>query len=177
MDLWLQNVPNMFFLGKRSFLPSLFRKKADFLLPLLQSTIWKVANLGAMPIVIPANGWSRIAEWTEDELLDVGSNEKLVIYSIREKNLVQTWAAEGQSNELRVLNWIGETGNRKLAYRVEGGLELYDFNTNLKYRWGPGDFDHWSGSGSATWLLQSKGWIGGSESDSTLRFWNRSALI
>lgn len=138
-----------------------------------KTMFWEVANPDAAPVVLPGYSWSRIAEWSPDsELVAGGSSGRIVVYSLKEKKTIQVWQDEDPWNsQIRVLNWFGESNSKKLAYRAQGGLEIYDFETNLKYRWGPGDFDHWSGSGSSTFILKDKGWIGGEEADLTMRFW------
>ena len=67
--------------------------------------------------------------------------------------------------------WI--EGGRKFAYRYMGGLEIYDFETNKKYRWAAGEYDHYVGSGRKVFVLDGGGQklVGGVDGDQKVRFW------
>jgi WD40 repeat protein len=137
--------------------------------------LWPVANFSAEPIVIKEfRDWIRTAAWTSDsELLAVGEYGLIYVYSMKEQKIVQKWVMEDRSNyETWELAWIESNSGRKLTYRTTGGLEVYDFETNLKYRWGPDDFDRYNGaSGDSTMVIKSKGLIGGVDPDSTIRLY------
>lgn len=91
------------------------------------------------------------------------------MHSFKENKFVQRWEAEDKTNEARGLTFFNE--GKVLAYRVGAGLEAYGLETNLKYRWGPGDYDRYDGGGLNIWRLCTKGWIGGVEADLKVRFW------
>jgi WD40 repeat protein len=136
--------------------------------------IWALSNLTAEPISIgPFHDWVRSVQWSPDsEYVAIGGLSQLQIWSMSKGTIVQNWEMEDKdfSNEFGDVVWVD--GSRRLAYRIVGGLEMYDFETNLKYRWGPDDLDRWTGSPvGSTYLVRSKGWIGGLESDGKLRFW------
>jgi WD40 repeat protein len=134
--------------------------------------IYSMNDLNAQPIIIgPDVNWIRAAEWSPDgDSLAIGGYGEILIYSISQKKIIQTWLMEDrQTWEAHDLTWL-EDGKR-LAYRITGGLELYDFETNLKYRWGPGDLDHYQYGSRGTFVLKNRGWIGGVDSDEKARFW------
>lgn len=93
--------------------------------------------------------------------------------------MVQRWEAEdvSLSTEINSLTWLD--GGSKIAYRNLFGLEMYDFEKNLKYRWGPttlpaNDWDHldeYVGWGFKTFVLKKRGWIGTVDGDHKVRFW------
>lgn len=137
--------------------------------------IWSLTNLTAEPIEFAGlfPDWVRSAEWTSDgEYLAIGSYGKMIVYSMNQRQIVQTWQMEDNRTwEIYELVWL--EGSKRLAYKITGGLEIYDFEKNLKYRWGPGDLDHYNyGAGIGSLIIvKSKGWIGGADTDMKLRFW------
>jgi WD40 repeat protein len=140
--------------------------------------IYELDDLSADPIFFGGyHQWVRSTAWSPDsKYLVAGSYGELHIYRLSDRKIIQTWELEDQYTwELNNLLWLDN--GKRLAYRITGGLEMYDFETNLKYRWGPGDLDHYNyGSGPGnTWILKSKGWIGGVDSDSRIRFWKYPA--
>ncbi|KAI0187019.1 WD40-repeat-containing domain protein [Astrocystis sublimbata] len=138
--------------------------------------IWPVADFSAEPIVFKGFGdWVRTASWTSDsKLLAVGSYGLIEVISIQDQKVVQRWESEDRTKfEAWNLYWIETESGLKLAYRETAGLEMYDFETNLKYRWGPDDYAQYNGGGSGdgTYALKSKGWIGGRDADQSVRFY------
>lgn len=85
--------------------------------------------------------------------------------------VVQTWQTEEgrRGNEVRDLIWLD--GGKKIAYHNGPSLELYDFEKNLKYRWGPDDLDHYASYYLGVFVIKSKGWIGSLDGDQKVRFW------
>ncbi|KAI8635104.1 quinon protein alcohol dehydrogenase-like superfamily [Xylariaceae sp. FL1651] len=137
--------------------------------------IWPVANLTAAPIVINQfKNWIRDAAWTSDgKLLAIGEVGLIYVYSMDEQKIIQTWEMENRGlPDIVGLTWIESDSGLKLAYRATDGLEAYDFETNLKYRWGPDDLAQYNGAQSSeAMVIKSKGWIGGVDPDQTVRFW------
>jgi WD40 repeat protein len=138
--------------------------------------IWPVDDFSAKPITIDNFGnWVRTASWTSDsKLFAAGSYGVVQVYSMEEKRVVQRWEMEDHVNyETWDLVWIEAESGLKLAYRTTAGLEVYDFEANLKYRWGPDDFAQYDGGGSGdgTFAIKSKGWIGGADADLSVRFY------
>jgi len=138
--------------------------------------IWPVDDFSAEPITIGGfKNWVRTASWTSDsKLFAVGSYGIVQVYSMEEKRVVQHWEMEDHvSFESWDLVWIEAESGLKLAYRTTAGLEVYDFEANLKYRWGPDDFAQYDGGGSGggTVVINSKGWIGGADADGSIRFY------
>lgn len=119
----------------------------------------------------PFPNWCRSAEWTSDSsLLATGDYGHILIYDMSSHQILQNWEMEDRWNwEISNMAWL--EGKKQITYRITGGLELYDFETNLKYRWGPGDMDRYNGGSGPTFLLKKKGWIGGVEADVKVRFW------
>ncbi|KAF2729683.1 WD40 repeat-like protein [Polyplosphaeria fusca] len=141
--------------------------------------IWSLGNSTAAPLSLgPYDSWVRSARWSPDgSLLALGLSGEMFIYRVADMAVVQHWAMEDRgSSEINNMQWL--EGGKRLTYRiVGGGVELYDFETNLKYRWGPGDLDHYGGGSveGSTFVLEKRGWIGGVDSDLKVRFWKYPA--
>ncbi|KAI1736422.1 hypothetical protein F4680DRAFT_432125 [Xylaria scruposa] len=138
--------------------------------------IWPVANMSAEPMVFKNFGdWIRTASWTSDSrFLAVGSYGLIQVISVQDQKIIQRWESEDRYGyEPWNLFWIESESGLKLAYRVTAGLEVYDFEANLKYRWGPDDYAQYNGGGSGdgTYVIKSKGWIGGGDADQNVRFY------
>ncbi|KAF2117916.1 WD40-repeat-containing domain protein [Lophiotrema nucula] len=134
--------------------------------------IWKVEDLTAEPAVLgPYQDWVRTIEYSPDgKYLATGEYGYIRIYKTSDWSVVQTWEAEDRDQwEIYQLAWLD--GGKRLTYRALHGVEVYDFETNLKYRWGPGDFDHSNSGTDSTWLVKSKGWIGGVKGDLSIGLW------
>ncbi|KAF2682998.1 WD40 repeat-like protein [Lentithecium fluviatile CBS 122367] len=140
--------------------------------------IWSLNNLTSEPVIIGTKPtytqWIRQVSFSADsKFLATGAYGKIVIYSFPSLEIVQTWEIEDQGWEISELLWL--EGTKRIAYRILGGLEMYDFETNLKYRWGPGEMDHWGGGRGPSGVVKSRGWIGGMDSDAKERFWKYPA--
>ncbi|CAH0028558.1 unnamed protein product [Clonostachys rhizophaga] len=140
--------------------------------------IWSLADVTAPPIVISNFGdWVRTASWTSDsKFIAAGTYGIVQVYSMDEQKVIQRWQTEDPRFESWELFWIEEESGLKLAYRITAGLEVYDFESNLKYRWGPHAYAQYNGGGSGddTTLIKSRGWIGGSDADADVRFYDFS---
>ncbi|CAG9982916.1 unnamed protein product [Clonostachys byssicola] len=140
--------------------------------------IWSLADVTAPPIVISDFGdWVRTASWTSDsKFIAVGTYGIVQVYSMDEQKVIQRWQTEDPRFESWELFWIEEESGLKLAYRITAGLEVYDFESNLKYRWGPHAYAQYNGGGSGddTALIKSRGWIGGCDADGDVRFYDFS---
>ena len=84
---------------------------------------------------------------------------------------MQEWKPRSSYSLIEEFMWFEE--GKKFAYRYLGGLEVYDFETNLKYRWAAGEYDHCAGSGRKVFVLDGEGGrlLGGVEEDQKVRFW------
>ncbi|KAJ4304786.1 hypothetical protein N0V90_000314 [Kalmusia sp. IMI 367209] len=137
--------------------------------------IYAMDDLTVAPIVIDGFPlWVRTVEWSPDgKLLALGGDSQIQVYSMDEGKVVQTWQQETTTGvgEVDDVAWFG--GGSKLAYRVNAGLEVYDFDTNLKYRWGPNEGDEFilGDNFGRTFILEERGWIGGFDNDHAARFW------
>ncbi|KAF2791821.1 TolB, C-terminal domain-containing protein, partial [Melanomma pulvis-pyrius CBS 109.77] len=139
--------------------------------------LWPVSNtnnqtitpigIGSLPL------WARNAVWSPNgEFLAIGSFGQILIVRSSDLKTVQNWQIEAERfAEVSHLTWLD--GGKKLAYRVTAGLEMYDFEKNLKYRWGPDDLDHYKDyyTGGQIMVVNNKGWIGGVDGDQMVRFW------
>ncbi|KAJ4292588.1 hypothetical protein N0V90_009251 [Kalmusia sp. IMI 367209] len=147
--------------------------------------IYTVANLVApptnsttSPILIEGFGsWVRTLQWSPDsKYIAGGSFGQVLVYSLAQNKVVQYWALASQENwEVVDVTWL--EGGKRIAYRVQGALEMYDFDSNLKYKWGPGEGDTWLNgfNVAGTFQLKKKGWIGGFDWDHSVRFWKYPA--
>ncbi|KAI1748251.1 WD40-repeat-containing domain protein [Xylaria castorea] len=138
--------------------------------------IWPAVNMSSEPMIYKDfDGWIRTASWTSDsKLLAVGSYGLIQVISVQDQKVIQRWESEDRYGyESWDLFWIESESGLKLAYRVTAGLEVYDFEANLKYRWGPDDYAQYDGGGSGdgTYVIKSKGWIGGGDADGSVRFY------
>ncbi|KAF2867303.1 hypothetical protein BDV95DRAFT_610717 [Massariosphaeria phaeospora] len=129
------------------------------------------------PWLIKADNWVRSGEFSpQGDYVAFASYGLVEVYRTSDRQLVQRWAAEDKTGfEVTDITWIA--GSKRLAFRAYGGLEMYDFETNLKYRWGPGEMDHFDAgvAEGSTFTPLNRGWIGGRESDSTFKFWKYPA--
>ncbi|KAF2657861.1 WD40 repeat-like protein [Lophiostoma macrostomum CBS 122681] len=136
--------------------------------------IHRLSDLTAPPVVIDGfTDWVRTLEWSPDgEYVAAGSWGQVQVYSLNENKIVQKWQlADASRWEVDDVTWF--EGGQRLAYRVQGALELYDFETNLKYQWGPGPSDSFLNGFNigGTFQLEREGWIGGFDWDHSVRFW------
>jgi Tol biopolymer transport system component len=136
--------------------------------------IYKLSDLTAAPIVFDRfTGWVRTLQWSPDgEYVAAGSDGSVLVYSIAEKKVVQKWQlADASLWEVDDVTWF--EGGQRLAYRVQGALQMYDFEENLKYSWGPGANDTFLNGFNigGTFHLERQGWIGGFDWDHSVRFW------
>jgi WD40 repeat protein len=116
------------------------------------------------------SAWVRSAAWSPDSsTLALGSSGLILVYSFKENKFVQRWEVEDHSDEVRGLTFFDE--GKVLGYRIGAGLEAYGLDTNLKYRWGPGDLDRYGGGGEGLLRLRNKEWLGGIDADMKVRFW------
>lgn len=138
--------------------------------------IYTVANLTASPIVINEfSNWVRNLAWSPDgEYIAGGSWGQVLVYSLEEGKVMQKWELddEGKRNfEVVDVTWL--EGGKRIAYRYQATLEVYDFESNLKYAWGLGENDTYLNGFNVggTFLLKKRGWIGGFDWDHSVRFW------
>jgi WD40 repeat protein len=138
--------------------------------------IYTVADLNAPPIVINGfSDWIRNLQWSPDgEYIAAGSWGQVLVYSLSETKVVQKWEldTEGKGSfEVVDVTWL--EGGSRIAYRYQATLEVYDFESNLKYAWGPGANDTYllGFNVGGTFLLENRGWIGGFDWDHRVRFW------
>jgi hypothetical protein len=123
--------------------------------------------------------WVRTVEWNADaSLLALGGYGWIRILRTSDLSLVQEWEVDiekfGSQDETTYLRWFDN--DTKLRWSYLNGTEMYDFENNLKYRWGPGEDDppppdNWVLTAGNWFPVQEKGWFGNSDSDSKIRVW------
>jgi WD40 repeat protein len=144
--------------------------------------IWDLRNATSGPLTLELPSkiimpWSALTWSPDGSYLAVGAWGHLFVWKMApDFQLVQHLQLSNYAYDVKGILWL--EGSRRLAYRVFGGLEMYDFDSNLKYRWGFNPLSHWA-SGSYqqvwTWLVSSQRWIGGLDSDANIRFWEYPA--
>ncbi|KAJ4299452.1 hypothetical protein N0V90_004697 [Kalmusia sp. IMI 367209] len=144
--------------------------------------LWPLTNATSEPITLnlPAHagrGFSDL-QWSPDgEYLAAGIWGQLVVWKIfPSPQVVQSYQQDNDYHDVTALLWL--EASKRIAYRTFGGLEIYDFDSNLKYRWGFGANSHWADSvyqKGYTFLSTSKKWIGGLDADAIVRFWEYPA--
>lgn len=144
--------------------------------------LWSLRNATIEPVTlkIPARvtvgGFQRLAWSPDSKYLAAGLYNNLVIWEIGSSSRIVQWLQldANLGNAARDVSGLLWMGSSRIAYRVFGGLEIYDFKTNLKYRWGFSPYTHWVDGAYAVSMTiwdKSKGWIGGSDADFQVRFW------
>ena len=141
--------------------------------------IWSLPN--ATTINPPLNltveghpGWTTSLAWSPDgAYLAAAAYGNVYIWEMGSSpRLIQHYRSDGE--EVHRLVWL--KGSKQLSYRTFGGLEVYDLETNLKYRWGFSRGAHWVyGQLTSTFISKTKGWIGGLDADGIVRYWNAPA--
>jgi hypothetical protein len=75
--------------------------------------------------------------------------------------------------EAAYLHWFDN--DTKIRWNYINATEVYDFEKNLKYRWGPGEDDlpdpNWILLTRDWYPVKEKGWFGNFDSDSKMRVW------
>jgi len=137
--------------------------------PLPTAKLWsienvpvEVADFAPPDVEIVKATWSPNGEY----LAFCAYNRMIRVARMSDLTIVQEWLAQDYLS-IEMLSWL-EDG--QLAWRVGGGLEVYDFEKNLKYRWGPDEFDHFTSS-RKVFVSGDRKLIGGVDGDQKVRFW------
>ena len=143
--------------------------------------IWSLYNTTEpvtlnLPARVTVGGFQRLAWSPNGNYIAAGLYNNLVIWELGSRpRMVQWLQMDGSlgnlARDVSGLLWLGSS---RVAYRVFGGLEVYDFKTNSKYRWGFSPYTHWVDGAYAVSMTiwgKRKGWIGGSDADYQVRFW------
>lgn len=129
----------------------------------------------AEPLTLgPYTDWVRDVEWSANgKYIAAGGWGQINIHEMPQGKVLQNWGMEDRKSwEVESLRWL--ENDKRLVYRTTAGVEMYDFDTNLKYRWGPGNLDHYTPRNSlgALFVLQNKRRTGSLESDRNVRLWD-----
>ena len=147
--------------------------------PLPEIKIVSLENPADVTTLGPYDYWVRNIEYSPDgKLLALGGFDWVIVIRTSDYATVQEWRVDYGDiilvNEVLNLEWY-DNGN-KLRWSYASGSEMYDFETNLKYRWGPDENDETSPPGWFTpttkWFpFPNLGWFGNYDSDATVRIW------
>lgn len=127
--------------------------------------------------------WVRAVEYSPSgTYIAIGGFDWLRIVRTSDYTVVQEWAVDYGDiwlvAEILNLHWFD--GDKRLRWSYQSGSEMYDFETNLKYRWGPGEGDQTSPENwwtvSTEWFpFKGEGWFGNQDSDLRVRVWDLPA--
>ncbi|CZR69488.1 uncharacterized protein PAC_19388 [Phialocephala subalpina] len=143
--------------------------------------VWRTDDPRSFPVSLKGtSGWQRVISYSPDGAkLAIGAADgRLVIYETKAMNLIQVWqlAEEKDSyrwvKEVTVIEWL-DGGKRICWTPMDGSLHVYDFESNVKWKWGPGKDDSWR---PGAWfntlvVLESNGLIGSKDQDGAFRIW------
>jgi len=131
-----------------------------------------VSDLTAKPTRIGISGWARSIAWSPDnQLLAFGTSAtELIIVKPSDGTIVQKWQAKNSGwSEVNQVSWLD--GGKKVAFQFNYGVEVYDLQENLKYRWGPDELDQYNTGLNSYYQVKSRGWLGTTDGDQVVRFW------
>lgn len=139
--------------------------------------VFAVGNLTAPPIELSDfNFWPRHLAWSQDgKKLAVADHDRLRVFSIPSREMVQTWEIKNWDQEgaepgyeLSDVSFLD--GGNKITWVYRAGRYLYDFETNTKWYWTPRTSDHaWGGMGFS--FLSNMDMVVTHDGDATVRFW------
>ncbi|KAF2647376.1 WD40 repeat-like protein [Lophiostoma macrostomum CBS 122681] len=141
--------------------------------------IWDLRNATSEPLTLSLpskliRSFTTLVWNTDGSYLSAGAYGNLFIWKTSPTfQLVQHLQLSEDQHDVSQLLWVEVS--RRLAYRTFGGLEMYDFDTNLKYRWGFSSLSHWidgPNHHALTYLARNSEWIGGLDSDANVRIWD-----
>ncbi|KAF2679855.1 YVTN repeat-like/Quino protein amine dehydrogenase [Lentithecium fluviatile CBS 122367] len=144
--------------------------------PLPEVKLVQLNNLTDVVTLGPFSYWVRSAEWNSDgSLLALGGFPWLLVLRSSDLAVVQEWRVDTEHwEEVLFLHWFDK--DTKLRWSYLNGTEMYDFEKNLKYRWGPDEDDvpppGWVVLAGDWFPFKSEGWFGNFDSDSSVRVWS-----
>jgi WD40 repeat protein len=140
--------------------------------------LWDIQDPQQFPSMFSGfKGWSRTMSWSPDgQMIAAGSQScDIRVWNPHTTEASQHWRVKpGQGyQEVSDILWLKD-GSRIVYKPGDGGLEIYDFKENKKWRWGPGPTDTFSRGywASTIIVMKEKGWIGSIDQDGVLRFWD-----
>lgn len=143
--------------------------------------LWRTDDPRSFPVtLVGKRGWQRVISYSPDgKKLAIGAAEgRLVVYDTKAMTLAQLWQLSQKDGstrwlkEVTVIEWLG-SGKRICWKPSDGSLQMYDFESNLKWKWGTGNEDKWR---SGMWfntviVLEETGLIGSLDQDGAFRMW------
>lgn len=141
--------------------------------------VWRPGDPQSFPIALQGtSGWQRVISWSPDgSRLAIGAEDgRLVVYDASAMGLEQVWQL-GEMDE----RWIREVTNAKwldnskrlMFTPMDGSVQMYDFETNKKWKWAAGEKDEWR---FGAWfntlvVLEGRRLFGSKDQDGTYRIW------
>ena len=135
--------------------------------------IWDIEGRALPKSLGPFPGFPRSLSWSPDgKMLAAGSDDgKLMVMELAANRVLQVWEwTEVFYAEVSDVAW---QGSRLVFKDGEAGLQVYDFEKNEKWRWGPGEGDQWRYGSYFGTAIAIKGLIG-SLDDGVVRLWTDS---
>ena len=104
--------------------------------------------------------------------LAVNDRGRMRVWKFPEAELVQTWEVEkpsdGGNGNWPEIYWLD--GGNKVSWTYRYGRAMYDFDSNLKWWWTPGPWDH-SWDDGTVYFFKKGGYQVTVDGDSVVRFW------
>jgi WD40 repeat protein len=125
-----------------------------------------------------AQGWQRVISWSPDgKRLAIGAADgRLIVYDARSMSLEQVWQLTEMPQrwirEVTEVKWL--EGGKKIVFKPsDGSTHMYDFEKNLKWKWGPGKKDQWRQGAwfSTVVVLEECELLGSVDQDGSFRLW------
>jgi WD40 repeat protein len=135
--------------------------------------IYSLGNLTAPPIEIKdfKNAPTHLDWSSTSQQIAIGDAERLRVFNVPSKEVVQTWEATGLSEGQHYqpsVKWLDN--DKKISWQWSYVKYIYDFENNSEWAWTIGNTDHsWGPEGF--YLLKEKGYAVTVDGDSTVRFW------
>ena len=140
--------------------------------------VWRTDDPRSFPISLQGHrGWPRAISWSPDgNGLAIGAADgRLDFYDARSLTLEQVWqlakVPERIILEVTEVRWTG--GGRKILFTpTDGSVQMYDFETNKKMQWGPGEHQPFvSSSWFSLVFMEKSGLLGSVDPDGSFRIW------
>ena len=140
--------------------------------------VWRTDDPRSFPIALQGTrGWQRSISWSPDGgRLAIGAADmRLIVYDARSMALEQVWqlaeTPERWICEVSEVKWL--EGGRKILFRsTDGNTQMYDFERNLKCKWGPEEKEELgAGASFSMVVMEKRGLFGIVDRDGAFRVW------